>query len=175
MNPWESLEKAKRLRQWAELQRIATKVSGDSAYLGLILIGSFASGTCDSLSDIDLIVAVRDGMFDEAWRRRETLREAPVAAAWDERKEQFTEAGSHKWVTHEVIFVECFLATPTSGVQVADPAHVIVGEQALLDRFPRRGPIDRSEMQGEPHPVERAYDDLKALLRKSSDGTHRNN
>jgi hypothetical protein len=47
---------------------------------------------------------------------------------------------------------------------------VIVGEQDRLERSPRRGPIDRSEMRGEPHPVERAYDDLKALLRKSSDG-----
>lgn len=171
MNPWPSLEKAKHLRQWAELQRIATKVSDDSAYLGLILIGSFASGTCDSLSDIDLIVAVHDGMFDEAWRRRKTLREAPVTAAWDVRKEQFTEAASHKWVTHDVILVECFLATPTSGARVADPAHVIVGEPDLLDQYPRRGPIHRSEMRGQPHPVERAYDDLKALLRKSSDGS----
>jgi hypothetical protein len=45
---------------------------------------------------------------------------------------------------------------------------VVAGEPELADRFTARSPIQRTEMGLDVHPVERAFDDLKEVIR-----THR--
>lgn len=63
---------------------------------------------------------------------------------------------------------ECLLTTVSSGVELADPAVVVAGDPGLLDRFPRRPPISRAELEEHPlelHPVERTYDQFKAAAR----------
>jgi hypothetical protein len=67
------------------------------------------------------------------------------------------------------VLVECLLATPASGVRLAEPAAVLAGDRGLLDRFPRRPPVTRAEMAAhrvDVHPVERAYDQLKETVRR---------
>jgi hypothetical protein len=53
-------------------------------------------------------------------------------------------------------------------VGLASPYRVVAGEPELADRFTARSPIQRTEMGLDVHPVERAFDDLKEVIR-----THR--
>jgi hypothetical protein len=71
-------------------------------------------------------------------------------------------------VTDDLVLVECLLAAPASGVRLAAPYRVVAGEAELADRFTARSPIQRTEMGLELHPVERAFDELKEVIR-----THR--
>jgi hypothetical protein len=61
--------------------------------------------------------------------------------------------------------VECLLAAPTSGVRLAPPYRVVAGDPGLAGRFTARPPIQRAELGQDVHPVERAYDQLKEVLR----------
>jgi hypothetical protein len=60
-------------RQWASLESLVQRVAESRLFLGGLLIGSFARGTADAMSDIDLILVPPDGGFDPAWRRRAAL------------------------------------------------------------------------------------------------------
>jgi len=106
----------------AHLERLIQRVEASPALDGMILLGSFARGEVDALSDLDLVL------------------------------------------------VECLLATPSSGVRLAEPAAVLAGGRELLDRYPRRPPVTRAEMAAQPvdlHPVERAYGELKEAVRRT--------
>jgi hypothetical protein len=114
------------------------------------------------------VLVAPEGGFEAAWAARATLRDGPAVVAWDQRDPGFAQAGAHKWITGELVLVECLLATATSGVRLAEPAVVLAGDPGLLDRFPRRPPITRAEMAAHPadvHPVERAYDQFKTSVR----------
>lgn len=155
----------RRLRQWPTLRALAEFVEGTKLYLGALVIGSFAAGTADEMSDLDLILITLDEGFEDAWTRRGELHVTGALAAWDERP--VGAAGTHKWVTPDCIFVECLIATSAGGVRLAQPAVVIAGEADLPDRLEERLQISRTEMSQATHPIERAYDELKAAVRAS--------
>ncbi|MDP8958567.1 MAG: hypothetical protein M3N51_05045 [Actinomycetota bacterium] len=136
--------------------------------LGAILLGSFAAGSADALSDLDLVLVAPEGSFAAAWARRHHLHPPNVAAHWDHRREEIPEAGAHKWLTAHLVLVECLIATPSSGVRLAEPAMVVAGPAGQVGMFPGRPPISRSEMGEDVHPIERAYDTFKGLVRKTA-------
>jgi hypothetical protein len=152
------------LRQLATLAALLEHVNASSVLDGAILIGSFAQGTQDAASDLDLIVCVRDGHFAEAWQQRTALQVTGAMVWWDQQLVPH-QAGAHKWVTDDLVLVECLLAAPGSGVRLASPWRVVAGEPGLADRFTARPPIQRAELGAGVHPVERAYDQLKEVIR----------
>lgn len=167
MNEWPHLEAAQALRQWPAIEGLCARIESSPDLAGALLLGSFARGSADSLSDVDLIVVARPGRFDRAWQARDRLR-GPDAVAWfDDLVQPATELGGHKWMTTDLVFVECLIATATSGVRTTDDAVVIVGEAGLKDDLPKRPPIRRAEMTGGSWEVERLYDALKDALRSS--------
>jgi hypothetical protein len=164
---WEHERAARRMRQWPALERIRERVGASTTLLGLVLVGSFAAGTFDALSDLDLFLFAREDGFEESWARRHELHGDGALAVWDRRDPGLDRAAAHKWVTGDLVLVECLIATPSSGVRLAEPAVVVAGDPGLLGLVPRRPPVDRAELTRRPvaDPVERAYDDLKAAVR----------
>jgi len=53
-----------------------------------------------------------------------------------------------------------------SGVRLASPYRVVTGDPGLAERFTARPPIQRAELGIDVHPVERAYDQLKEVIRR---------
>jgi predicted nucleotidyltransferase len=153
------------LRQWPVLTALAEHIATDPAFAAGVLVGSFAHGRADALSDIDLLLFAPDGGFDAAWERREALRVTGALIAWDERREPEREIGKHQWVTPDLVYVECLIATPASGCRLAQPYVVIAG--TLPPDVTRRPPVSRSELTGGLHPVEQAYDLLKFAIRNA--------
>jgi predicted nucleotidyltransferase len=167
---WEHEGVARRTRQWPTLERLIEHVQASPALAGMIVVGSFARGDVDPLSDLDLVLVLvaPEDRFEAAWAARERLHGDSALVGWDQRDPGFAEAGAHKWITRDLILVECLLTTVSSGVRLADPAAVLAGDPGLVDRFPRRPPITRAEMEAQPlelHPVERTYDELKTAAR----------
>jgi len=162
---WPERERATSLRQWPTIERLAAyTVANPSLFVAAILVGSFAAGTADTLSDIDLILLAPDGGFEPAWARRHDLHPHGVLAVWDERRADPTEVAAHNWVTDDVVMVETLFATPSSGFRLAEPYVVLAGQ--LPAEVPHRPPIARSEMTGWPHAVDLAYSTLKYVLRR---------
>ncbi len=159
------------------VKRLLGAVAAAPTLEGAILLGSLARGVGDEVSDVDLIVVVRDGSFDEAWAAREALHGDDALAAWDDLEPGRPEIGGHKWLSRDLVLVECLLATPSSGVRIAEPFRVVSGAASLPERLVRRPPIERAdltayaqerEQAGRVHEVERAYSELARAVRASS-------
>jgi len=158
-----------------ELVKRAGALPGFGAF---ILIGSFAGGSPDGMSDIDALVSIDDGAFDAAWADRTSLYDRRPAFTWDFRPDAEREVGVHKWMTHDLVPVECVLATPTGYARLADPHVVLTGDPARVETFNRVPPISRAELQAyvernrneghEAPEVERAYEDLARAVRAVS-------
>lgn len=74
--------------------------------------------------------------------------------------------GVHKWLTRDLVFVELLVGEPGQ-FQLADPFRLPWGDDAVLEKIPRRAPIDRAtEFHPDPLSVARAYDDLKDAVRR---------
>src|SRR5262245_54575513 len=128
---WEHEAVARRSRQWPALERLRAHVEVSPALAGMVLVGSFARGEVDPLSDLDVVLVVSDGGCDAGWAAREELHGDTALMCWDQRDPAFAEAGAHKWVTRDLVLVECLLATPTSRVRLARPASVVAGDSGL--------------------------------------------
>jgi Nucleotidyltransferase domain len=152
------------LRQVTTLAALAEHITASSLLDGAILVGSFARGTADAASDLDLIVCVRDGHFATAWQQRTVLQVTGAMVWWDQHLVP-DRMGAHKWVTNDLVLVECLLAAPDSGVRLASPYRVVAGGPGLAERFIARPPIQRAELGLDVHPVERAYDQFKEVIR----------
>jgi predicted nucleotidyltransferase len=139
-------QEAESLRQWPILVELAAHVEAEPALDGLILIGSFAAGTADDLSDVDSVVVVAEGSFDAAWERRRLLDSSDALCAWDIRPDATRDVGGRKFITRDIVKIECLIATPSSGVRLADPFAVVVGDDSLGERFRRVPPIPRQEV-----------------------------
>ena len=162
------------LRQEAVIVRLARTVEAMPALEGAILIGSFAADTADEISDVDVIAIVSEGRFDEAWDGRSDLEASEALVAWDAVDPQHAEIRGHKWLTKDMVLVDCLLATPSSGVRLANPFRVLAGGSSLPDRLTRRQPIVRAEVEafadeleaaGRVHDAERAYHALANTIR----------
>lgn len=175
MHDWPGRGDAERLRLWPALAELVQRIE-DRAELfdGAIVMGSLVEGRGDDLSDIDLLAVVREGSFAAAWDRRRELSDGALYA-WDHVEGEDREVKGHKWLTCDLVKVECLIATPASGMRLAEPVAVVAGDAALPDRFVRTGPIPRDEVDayaqelrdsGRVHEVEARYGDLKATLRR---------
>jgi len=137
-------------------------------------MGSLVDGRGDDLSDVDLLAVVREGGFEDAWAARAELSEGALYA-WDHVEGEDMEVKGHKWLTRDLVKVECLIATPSRPMRLADPVAVVAGDASLPDRFARRGPIPREAIEayaeelragGHVHEVEARYGDLKSTLRR---------
>jgi hypothetical protein len=139
---WPGRAHAETLRQWPTFAHVARRVAEAPTLDGLIIAGSFADGRADDVSDVDFIVVVAEGRFEEAWEQRAHLQPAGTLAAWDVRRDPGVEQGAHKFLTGDIIKVECGMSTASLPDDVlADPFAVVVGDANLGDRFHRIGPI----------------------------------
>lgn len=153
------------LRQRSVLGGLARLVEESPNYEAAILLGSFAAGTADHLSDLDLLLVVQDGRFEKAWEERIALHVTDAIVAWDVGDPTEGNLAAHKWLTSDLVLVECLIATAQSGVRLAEPHVVIAGLPQAVERVEGRPPISRDEFTGAVHPVEQAYDRLKGAVR----------
>ncbi len=168
INDWPGRKAAERLRQWSRLLQLAEAAAGPP-FLGLLILGSFARGDADDLSDVDFIVFAAEGAFEEAWQQRHRLH-PDDAACWDyPRPPGNRDVAGHRWLTTDFVLFDGLIATP-SGTRVADPLHILVGNEALSRQLVKRGPITAEEQHGRKdeivlHPIEELYGGLKLALR----------
>jgi predicted nucleotidyltransferase len=165
------------VRQQAVVERLVHRIEAAPAVEGALLVGSLARGEADDLSDVDLIVVVAERRFDEAWAARGELEGGEALVAWDDSDPDRPEIGARKWLTRDVVLVECLLATRSSGVRLAEPFRVLVGNPGLPHGVARRPPIERPELDayvtereatGRPfHAVEHAYAALTRAVRQA--------
>jgi predicted nucleotidyltransferase len=162
-------------RQWPVVLETVERAKGLPGFTAAILIGSFAAGTADDLSDVDLIFAVADGSFGDAWARRAELRSDGAVFSWDVRPEPEREVAAHKWITHDLVLVEAVIAAPAERARLADPHRIVAGDAAAVGGFLRIPPIERADladyaaqMQREGHTpdVQIRYEALIRALRK---------
>jgi hypothetical protein len=168
INEWPGLSAAEHLRQWPHVMELA-RAAAAPPFLGVVLLGSFARGEADDLSDVDFTVFVAEGAFEEAWERRHTLHRAD-AACWDyPRPPGNRDVAGHRWLTSDFVLFDGLIATP-SGTRLADPMHVLVGSETLARQIVRREPItaeEKDERKDEItlHEIERLYGQLKLAVR----------
>lgn len=163
LNDWHGREVAARSRQWPRILDLAERVAAAPHLAGLMLLGSFARGEADSFSDVDFIVVVEPGGFDEAWERRHELH-PDGSACWDYPRPDEREVAAHRWLTPDLVLFDGLIATP-SGTRVADPLMVLVGEAELPDRMTRFEPAAEPRGEIELNEVERLYGQLKLAAR----------
>jgi hypothetical protein len=143
INDWPGRNAAERLRQWPHIVALADAVSSPP-FLGVVVLGSFARGEADDLSDVDFTVFAGEGEFDAAWEQRHRLHPAD-ASCWDyPRRPGDRDIASHRWLTSDFVLFDGLIATPT-GARLADPMHVLVGDDVLSARSSSvsRSPIRR--------------------------------
>lgn len=171
MNDWLGRDAASQLRLWPVLDDLVARLSSNSAYDAALLLGSLARGEGDDYSDIDLMLVVGDGRWDDAWPHRRELS-GDALYAWDEF--EATEKTKHAWLTREFVMVECSFTTTLGAHPLADPFVVIAGDPAAADRLPRLPPFTRERLQeivddlarqGKTNHVQGRYGDLVAALR----------
>jgi predicted nucleotidyltransferase len=155
---WSGSERAKSLRQWPVLEGIARRAAELDALDGLILIGSFARGDPDELSDLDLLAVVGPDRFDEAWAARHRLAHDPLLV-WEPRARPARRIRWFTWLTRDVVKVECGIVDPLAGGrELSEPFAVLVGDDSVADRFPRISPSAlaerRRKLQGAQQPPE---------------------
>jgi hypothetical protein len=142
---------------------LADRVSRSPWLAGLLLLGSFARGAADSLSDVDFTVVVADGHFDEAWERRHDLHPDGVTC-WDYPRPDDREVAAHRWLTDDVVLFDGLIST-VSGARIAQPCVVLTGDPSLPDRFKRFDPDAKAGGEIELHEVEQLYGQLKLAAR----------
>jgi len=168
LNDWPGLAAAHGLRQWPHVLRLADAAAG-APFIGLVLLGSFARGEADELSDVDFIVLTAESDFSEAWEHRHDLHPTD-AWCWDyARPAGDRDVAGHRWLTHDFALFDGLICTP-SGSRIADPMHLLVGNDALAGQLVRREPITAEERHLRKdevtlHEIERLYGQLKLALR----------
>jgi predicted nucleotidyltransferase len=123
------------LRQRAVLDQIIARAADVAPIDGLIVIGSFAGGQPDALSDLDLIAVVAPGRLEEAWEARQHLA-GDAFVTWEPHPNDGRDIRWLNWLTHDLVKVECGIAAPGSK-ELAMPFAVVSGPEALADVFPR--------------------------------------
>jgi hypothetical protein len=175
---WPARPKAERLRQWPLIVHAAEKASNMPEVEGLLLLGSFAAGRADQISDVDLVAVVAEGRFAEAWERRRELETAGTLYRWDVQIESDGDAASHKWISQDIVKVECgFADAARSAMQLAEPYAVLIGDESVATRFPPLEPIPPEVLEayaqelrdkGMVPEVESVYGELRQALRRAA-------
>ena len=174
---WPGYDQARQLRHWPTLVYVAERVEQSDLLDALIVIGSFAKVTADEASDLDLLIAVSEGEFDQAWERRSKLETPDALVAWDFRPEPDKPIGTRKFLTRDMIKVELQLSDAAAAEAVlAEPRFALVGEDAVMERYAPLKPIPaevladyarRIREDGLVPEVELRYSDLMAAIRRA--------
>jgi hypothetical protein len=168
INDWPGRKAVERLRQWPRVLELA-EAAAEPPFLGVVLLGSFARGEADDLSDVDFTVFAAEGDFATAWEQRHRLHPTD-ASCWDyPRPPGDRDVAGHRWLTADFVLFDGLIATP-SGTRVADPMHLLVGDHTLSNQLVKRERIsaeERQQRKGEIklHEVEQLYGRLKLALR----------
>ena len=168
INDWPGRSAGEHLRHWPRILELA-EATATPPFLGLVLLGSFARGEADDVSDVDFIVFAAEGMFEAAWEQRHRLH-PPDASCWDyPRPPGNRDVAAHRWLTKDFVLFDGLVATP-SGTRLADPMHILVGDDRVGDQIVRREPITTSEEDERKdeialHEIERLYGQLKLAVR----------
>jgi len=180
MLDWPERSQAERLRQWPLIVHAVQTAESMSELDGLLLLGSFAAGRADQISDVDLVAVVADGRFHDAWARRREFETAGTLYSWDVQVASDGDAASHKWISQDIVKVECGFADATrSRMQLAEPYAVLVGDESVATRFPPLEPIPPDVLEayaqelrekGMVPDVETAYGELRRALRRAASG-----
>lgn len=175
MRDWPGRSKAESLRQWPLIVHAAERAAALPQLDGLLLLGSFAAGRADPISDVDLVAVVAEGEFDAAWGHRRDLQTPGTLYEWDVRVESDGDAASHKWITQDIVKVECgFADASRSAMQLAEPYAVLVGDASVARRFPPLQPISSDVLEayaqelrdkGMVPEIETIYGELRKALR----------
>ena len=123
------------LRQQAVLDAIIERAAEVPSLDGVIVIGSFAGGEPDALSDLDLVAVAAPGRFPEAWAARHRLA-GDAFITWEPRPNGESQIKWFNWLTHDLVKVECGIAAPGSK-ELAEPFAVVCGPASVADAFPR--------------------------------------
>jgi len=150
-------------------------VAASNTLDALLIVGSFAKNFADEASDLDLMVAVADGQFDQAWEEREALQTPNALVAWDFRPDSERPLGSRKFLTRDVVKVEIGMSDArAAGARLAEPFFVLVGDDEVADRYERLEPIpddvleeyaQKLREEGLVPEVEMRYGDLMRAIR----------
>ncbi len=173
---WPGQEQARELRHWPTLVYVAERVEQSELLDALIVVGSFAKVQADEASDLDLLIAVSEGRFEEAWERRTELETPDALVAWDFRPESHDRPiGGRKFLTRDIVKVELQLSDASAaGAMLAEPRYVLVGDDAVTERYVPLKPIppevlseyaQRIRDEGHVPEVESRYSDLMETIR----------
>jgi hypothetical protein len=175
MRPWPGRDSAEKLRHWPTICHVAEHVAGNDALDALLVVGSFAKDRADEASDLDLMIAVAEGRFDDAWEQRTALQTPDALVAWDFRPDSERPLGSRKFLTREVVKVEIGMSDArAAGARLAEPFFVLVGDDEAADRYERLEPIPDDALEeyaqklreeGLVPEVEMRYGDLMRAIR----------
>ncbi|MBA3375512.1 MAG: hypothetical protein H0U00_06815 [Actinobacteria bacterium] len=139
---WPGERQARELRHWLTFVYLAERVARSEHLDALIVIGSFATVQADEAGDLDLLIAVSEGRFPEAWDRRTELETRDALVAWDFRPEPHKPIGTRTFLTRDMIKVELQLSGPSAaGAVLAEPRHVLIGEESITKRYAQLEPI----------------------------------
>lgn len=139
---WEGRERAEGLRHWPIIEHVASQVVQSDALDALIIAGSFAKNRADEASDLDLIITITPGRFDDAWDQRASLQTPGALFSWDVRRDPTRPAGARKFISRDIVKVEMGMSDPTATEDdLADPYVVLVGDASVAERYKRLAPI----------------------------------
>lgn len=174
MRDWPGREHVETLRQWPVLVDAVARIEAlAELYAGALLLGSLSRGEGDAISDVDLVAVVHGDRWAEAWERRDELS-LDALTTFDRIEDASKPIGGHGWLTPDFVKVECLIAEP-GGTRLAGNFAILSGGDDVTDGFERVPAFKREDVdayaeelraQGTIDPVERAYGDLIALLRR---------
>jgi hypothetical protein len=149
------------LRQQAVLDGIVERASEIDAIEGIIVLGSFAGGQPDDLSDLDLVAVAAAGRLEEAWETRNRVA-GDVLVMWQPQSNIGREIKWANWLTHDLVKVEWGVAAPGSR-ELAEPYRVVYGPPSVASGFPRvDAAVVRARREALSEQQEREFD-LDAL------------
>ena len=156
-------------RQEGVLDRLAQYVEQSADIGAMVVLGSFAKGTADALSDLDLFFITHQDRFQEAWERRRDLHVTGAIVHWDHGDEEGAPVAGHRWLSPDLVLVESVISAPQGGGRLAEPLRLVAGDSGLVESFPRRPTVTRTEITDiNGHPVNVAYDGFKRAVRNAS-------
>jgi hypothetical protein len=175
---WQGRDRAESLRQWPTLLWIAERTESHALLDGLIAIGSFAKGSADDASDLDLIAVVAADAFEQVWSARKEFEPPGAVFGWDQTDDLGVEEGVRKFLTLDMVKVELVFTTGREFV-LAEPYALLVGAESLPTRFAQRSPISRDELDaysqsrvasGVVPELEVRYGEFMSALRRAVQG-----
>lgn len=109
---WAGYKRAARLRHWRTAEFVAAVVGDSVVFDALIIVGSFAKAKADAAGDLDLMIPVRSGRFQEAWAARAELQPPGTLYSWDVQPPAEVEWAARKFITSDLVKVEIGITDP---------------------------------------------------------------